>query len=117
MKVTVSFELELSENPALNIKSLDDLRGSLQNLGSFFHELHLTNSEKILNTLANPDPEPLMQEALLEANRVDALVSAQLFNNYRVQGKTEDGHVFDFTHQEPGYKEEMIIDGQVTGEY
>lgn len=117
MKIKLTVELDLAENPALNVPSIKELKGGLQNLGSWLNELHLTYLEKITNSMGKPHPDPAWQEAILAHNQADAKVSEQLFNNYRIEGVTDDGHAFDFTHQEPGYKERMLIDGVETQEY
>ena len=44
----------------------------------------------------------------------DEKLSKQLFDNYKVEGITEDGHNFIFTHKEPGYKELTLVDGKET---
>lgn len=117
MKVVVSFELDLSKHPGFNVGSIAQLRGSLQNLSSFFHELHCLCLDKKTGAMANQTLDPKLKEAVLQHYDYDIAISEQLFNNYRVQGTTEDGHKFDSTHQEPGYKETMIIDGVETRDF
>lgn len=101
MKVTVSFELDLSVHPAFNVESVNDLAGSLENLSSFFAELHSSNLEKLTDAMSRKDLAPEMQAALIEQYKYDVAISKQLFDNYRVIGTTEDGHNFDTAHK-PG---------------
>lgn len=120
MKVNVSFELDLSAHPGINIETLKQLRGGLQNLSSFFHELHLTNLCHLTDAMAKPVTESFSQEfktALIESYQWDCDLSDQLFKNYQVQGVTDDGHSFNSVHQEPGYREKMLIDGIETQEF
>ena len=114
MKVKVSFELDLSENPSLNIDTLKNLRGCLQNLSAFFHELHCHHLEKICKAHTR-DSET--RDILLKIYEADAAVSKQLFDNYTVEGVTDDGHDFVSNHQEPGYKEIMKIDGEIVRDF
>lgn len=117
MKVTVSFELDLTNNDSLNIRTIEDLRGSLQNLSSFIHNLHLDNLSRTMNAMANRKDDPVTREWTIKAYTQDQEVSEGIFNNYRVEGVTEDGHKFVSTHQEPGYKETMTIDGKEVSDY
>lgn len=111
MKVTVSFELDLANAPAFNATTLKELKGCLQNLSDWLHELHCVHLQKITSSMAHPHPEPFFQAAILAHNEADAAVSAQLFDNYRVVGTTDDGHTFDCHHTKP-YTEVNIIDGK-----
>lgn len=117
MKVKVSFELDLSSNPSLNAKKLEHLRGSLQNLSSFFRELHLSNQDKLTDVMFRTDLGDKTKKASIKICKANCATSAQLFNNYKVEGVTDDGHTFVTTHQEPGYRETMLIDGKETAEY
>jgi len=117
MKIKLTVELDLSKNPALNVGNIKQIKGCLQNFGSWLNELHLTYLDKIMDSHGKPHADPAWQKAILDHNEADAAVSKQLFDNYRIEGTTDDGHTFDFTHQEPGYKERMLIDGIETLEY
>lgn len=111
-RVTVSFELDLKDNPSLNISKLEDLRGSLQNLSSLFHELHLHQLQKLTESMCYKGEE-VMKQALISCNEQDLAITEQLFHNYTVSGTTDDGHTFESNHQQPGYKETMKIDGKI----
>jgi hypothetical protein len=114
MKVKMSFELDL-ENTGYNIDNLSELRLSIQNLSSWLHELHEHYLDRRMETwdILN-DVERQFMKATIER---DIKLSKQLFNNHSIQGITDDGHSFEFNHQEPGYKETMIIDGNITDDY
>ncbi len=115
MKITLTAEFDVSKNPALNAEDVSQIAGALQNLGSLFHELHLYHLTKISEVMANKHLTDVMREHLLASYNADANVSEQFFDNYRIQGTTDDGHTFDFTHKEPGYEEKMMVDGVVVG--
>jgi hypothetical protein len=117
MKVKVSFELDLTNNDSLNVRTVEDLRGSLQNLSSYIYNLHLDNLQRTLKAMADKNANPIVKEAMIKAYTQDQEVSEGLFNNYTVEGTTEDGHKFESNHQEPGYKETMIIDGVIETNY
>jgi hypothetical protein len=114
MKVRISLELDLSSNPSLNIKTKEDLRGSLQNLGIFLGKLHTYNLTLVTKTLLDKSEH---REYLIERAQQDSKVSDQIFNNYTVAGTTDDGHNFYFTHKEPGYVEQMVINGHIVKDY
>ncbi len=114
MKVKVTFELDLKDTH-YNIKKVKLIPICLQNLSSWFNELHLHKLQKRVSELADKvGCKPEVVKALLEHQEQDLKLSEQLFNNYRVEGVTEDGHKFEFTHQDPGYKELTLVDGVPT---
>jgi len=104
MEVRISFELNLSNHVGLNISGLSDLRGSLQNISSMIHNLHLSYLDKLRHAYVVEDL--VMREALIKHYEADIGVTEQLFNNYIIEGRTEDGHDFISVH-----KEVMMIDG------
>lgn len=108
MKVTITIELDLSNHEGMNIPDVQSIPGSIQNLTSLFHELHIEQLEKKCN--AHTVKDEVMREALIEHCKQDIAVTKQLFNNITISGTTDNGHTFVFNHQEPGYKETTIID-------
>lgn len=115
MKVTVTIELDLSDTP-LDIRAVSDIRYGLQELSSIFQDLHTAQLTKISNIMCS-HLDPKSQEFAIQQREQIVKITAQLFNNYRVQGTTTDGHTFDFLHQDPGYKERMLIDGLEKQDY
>lgn len=115
-RVIVSFELDLKDNSSLNISKLEDLRGSLQNLSSLFHELHLHQLQKITDSMCYKGEE-VMKKTLIRCSEEDAAITEQLFHNYTVSGTTDDGHTFETNHKEPGYQETMKIDGKIVSDF
>lgn len=116
-KVKISFELDLSCNSSLNIATIADLRGSLQNLSSLLYELHTHHLVKLSEAHCykgdpeRPDSLEAIKAYLIKTYTEDAAVTEQLFNNYTVSGVTDDGHEFLSTHQNHNYHETMTIDG------
>src|SRR5579862_6890295 len=108
MKVKISIELDLSECSGYNINTVDDIKDGLQNLSFWLNELHLAQHRRLFDTL-DIDGSP-MQEEIKKAIKEDLNLSKQLFNDYYVEGITEDGHNFTFSHREPGYIERLFID-------
>ena len=111
MKVKVCFELDLSGSP-YNVEKISDLVGSLQNLGSWLNELNNHYLDQKLRVESETNLPPEMKDALREAYKIEQNLSKQLFNNYSVSGRTEDGHDFEHNHKEPGYREQTFIDGE-----
>jgi hypothetical protein len=112
MKVTVSIELDLSEVPAFNAANVPSLKLALQNIGMWFNKFHTHQLEKISELYAHPHEDPDVQKCLLEMYEKRVKLSEQWFNNYKVEGTTDDGHAFVFTHKEPNYDESLTVDGQ-----
>lgn len=113
MKVTITFELDLT-NTSYNVDEVENIPICLQNLGSWLNKLHLTQLEHKCDTLCIKGLPPGLKEACLRVCDESISLSKQLFNNYKVEGVTEDNHTFVFTHQDPGYKETTLIDGVKT---
>ena len=118
MKVKVTFELDLKDTH-YNIKKVKLIPVCLMNLGMWLDKLHCHYLEKELDALvrttkADCTYNDAMKKAIMENAEVDTALSKQLFNNYKVEGVTEDGHKFEFTHQDPGYKEQTLVDGVPT---
>ncbi len=118
MKVKVTFELDLKDTH-FNINKVKLIPVCLQNLGQWFYELHCYYlSHKLDRMVSNAAKDCIyndaMKKALIEAAEQDLVLSEQLFNNYKVEGVTEDGHKFEFSHQDPGYKEKTLVDGVET---
>lgn len=117
MKVKLSIELDLS-GTSYNIKDIPDLNdGVISNISSWLYELNLLYGDKKLKVFTTsvpsktPEEEKLWRDALHKIADDDLKLSSQLFHNFHIEGVTEDGHSFSFTHKEPGYKEQFLIDG------
>lgn len=115
MKVKITFELDLKDTH-YNIKKVKLIPVCLQNLGMWLDKLnchYLSNKfdRLVANAAADCVYNDAMKKALLEHDDQDIKLSGQLFNNYKVEGVTDDGHKFKFTHKGPGYKERTFVDG------
>jgi len=115
MKVKITFELDLKDTH-YNIKKVKLIPVCLMNLGMWFSKLNCHYlSDKCDRIVANSAKDcpynDVMKKALLEQVDQNITLSGQLFNNYRIEGITEDGYKFEFTHQDPGYKEKTLVDG------
>jgi hypothetical protein len=88
------------------------MANGIQNLSSWLLELHQTFLAHQLRAfgIANNESAKAMQKYYEDRIKL----SEQLFNNFKLEGTTEDGHAFVFSHQEPGYQEKTIIDGAET---
>lgn len=118
MKIKVTFELDLKDTH-YNIDKVKLIPVCLQNFGQWFYKLHCHYlNEKLERLVKNSAGDCIyndeMKKALVESDNQDLMLSEQLFNNYKVEGITEDGHGFEFTHQDPGYKEKTLVDGVET---
>jgi len=107
MKVKITFELDL-KGTHYNIPNKSVLNLYLQNLGSWIHALHLKYLDNRIEAQLYKG-DPATKKAHIMHAEQDAKLSAQIFNNYTVEGTTENGQHFKFTHQEPGYKEELKV--------
>jgi hypothetical protein len=112
MKVKIEFELDLS-GTSYNIENEKGLQAGLQELGSWFNGLHLHSFEAkmdMLRTLKDMKYDERTLAALRAHYDEVERISSQLFNNYKVEGKMEDGKSFVFTHKEPGYRETLKVE-------
>ena len=107
MKVKISFDLDLI-GTGYNAEKVDDLFLTFQNLGMFLSDLEKNNLFKKIQYMKEPKEDKMMRD-MYEQN---VKVAAQIFNNLTIEGTTDDGHSFSFNHQEPGYKEIIIVDGK-----
>lgn len=113
MKVKVTFEMDLADTH-YNIDEVRLIPVCLQNLSSWFNKLHLHYLEESCNSVASEYANEETKKAVCEHVEQDLKLSEQLFNNWKVEGATDDGHKFEFVHQEPGYKEKTLVDGVET---
>ena len=118
MKVKIAFELDLKDTH-YNIKKIKLIPICLQNLGQWFYELHLHYLTKRIDDLYRVTKEDSIydgedRKAIMEDAEQNLKLSEQLFHNYKIEGITDDGHTFQFTHQGPVYKEETLVDGVKT---
>jgi len=109
MKVTVTFDLDLSDCPAFNMPDIDSIPAAVENLASLFHELHIKQLEKKCRHLGKPNKDDAIQEALLEHTEQDIRLTDQLANTFGVSGTTDDGHDFEFISRDRHGK--FVIDG------
>ena len=116
MKVKVQFELDLS-GTSYDVNDIEEFKksGVIQSIGTFLYDLHLYHQRKILETYDVEDLE--LRESLKFAYTEDCKLSSQLFNNYSLELITNDNHVINFTHKDPGYIETLNIDGKEVKEY
>jgi len=111
MKVKITFELDLKDTH-YDIPRIGLIPVCLMNLGQWFHELHLHHLHKKFDFLAEKNSHsPEVVKAIRQHNDQNLMLSEQLFHNYKVEGTTIDGHTFEFTHKEPGYREVTKVDG------
>jgi len=118
MKVKITFELDLKDTH-YNVNKVRLIPVCLQNLGQWLYKLHCHYlSDKFERMVKNAAADCVyndeMKKALMEHADQDLKLSEQLFNNYKVEGVTEDGHTFEFTHKDPGYNEQTKVDGVPT---
>lgn len=118
MKVKITFELDLADT-SYNIDKVKLIPICLQNLGQWFYKLHchyLSQKFDDLFRITNKDCtyNDAMKKAIMEHAEENLKLSGQMFNNYQVEGLTEDGHTFKFTHTDPGYNEATLVDGTST---
>lgn len=111
MKIKATMELDLT-GTSYNIDNLADLNVCLMNIGMFFQKLENTASEDLIESF-DPNLTDAVKKALKEIAEHDIKVAKSIFNDYRLEGTTDDGHTFVFTHKEPGYEEKTIIDGKL----
>jgi hypothetical protein len=115
MKVKITFELDLKDT-SYNVDKVRLIPVCLQNLGNWFYNLHLYYLHENIRLIAasSKNIDKRWVKAVSEHHEENESLSEQLFYNYRVEGTTEDGHEFVFTHQDPGYKEKTLVDGKET---
>jgi len=114
MKVKISFELDLS-GTHYNILSKKDISICLQNIGSWLHALHTHYLDQRLE-IEFSQADEATKKAMRKHAAQDIKLSEQLFRHYQVEGIAENGQKFTFLHEEPGYKEQIIIDKPVNKE-
>jgi len=114
MKFKITFEVNATGTNYEIKNQNDEVPLVLQNLGQWFHHLHLHFLEKAVDdqvrlNKAKTDQDRLIAESIIKHNDDDIRLSEQLFNNYKIEGTMTDGKTFTFTHSEPGYKETMTF--------
>ena len=110
MKVQISFELDLADTTD-NVNKISDLPLVIQNISDLiYHGPKNYLHEEIMDCLTGEKTETKNLMYVYYKKLQD--LTDQIFNNFKIKGVTEDGHIFCFTHQEPGYVEETLIDGE-----
>ena len=59
--------------------------------------------------MLNLSAQQAVVKAIREHQEQDLKLSEQLFHNYKVEGITDDGHKFEFTHQDPAIRKKLWL--------
>lgn len=106
MKIRISYDLTLDET-SYNIETVQDIVFTLGNIGNLLGGFKSKRMEDKMDIYSWEDN---LREPALKCCDEDIQILGTMFDNFAVQGETEDGHFFEFLHKKP-YIEEMIIDG------
>jgi hypothetical protein len=114
MKFRITFEIN-AKGTSFEIKDKEDeVTAVLQNLSSWFNNLHLHFLEQRCSNMSRGHLNEATKKALDTHIKEELKLSEQLFNNYTVEGECTDGSKFTFTHKDPGYRETMTWQGEPT---
>jgi len=118
MKVRITFELDLKDTH-YNINKVKFIPICLENLVGWFYKLHthyLNQKFDDLFTTTAPDCtyNDAMKKAIMDNVEQDLTLSKQLFNNYKIEGVTDDGHTFEVSRNDSGFIEGILVNGVKT---
>lgn len=108
-KVKISMEFDLKGS--FSIPTENEAEAVLMNIGMFFSSFKTQLlKEQMIFIIEESDLKedyPEVYNAMERVYEEKIAICDQIFNNWRVEGETDNGKKFIFTHQEPGYKETM----------
>ncbi len=102
--IRISFDLDLTDFPAVRPDTREDIHASLQNLGAWLHNLSTYYATDAFSWSAKQSE---MSEEMYQHLIQQSKLARQIFNNYKVEGTMADGTRFVHTHTEPDYKESL----------
>ena len=114
MNLKISFELDVHDLPTYSVPYREAIPSTLQNLGTWLGGLQGLSLQRILRVTADSQLDKLTRQLLIDAHEQDVTLAKRIFDNYSVEGTTQDGHHFCFNHREPGYEEYLLIEPVTT---
>lgn len=107
MKITISFELDLANT------DYDDAGvNCVHRVSDWLADFHKNALVCVMNAyFDSKDMPPEAAKLYIDWMDEKTKLTEQIFHNIEFKGVTDNGQSFVFTHKEPGYKEQWIIDG------
>jgi hypothetical protein len=108
-KLKISFEVDTTGTSYDIENKYDEVGAVLENIGFLLQRLQQEIPLRKMRLLSSKlKMSDTIEKSLEEAIEDDEKIVKQIFHNYQIDGVTNKGEKFTFTHIEPGYKETLI---------
>ena len=110
MKIKIEMEIDVNDLDKFQAKKESHIPYCIDRISYLLQQTENTIIRQITNLTSTPELPGI--DKMIESKEKEAIFAKRFFQNLTISGTTGDGKTYYFNHQDAGYKETFLIDGQ-----